>query len=70
MASSIHRLTKNEPSPPCPPGLEATQGPGARPPVYVPTNYLDQPTYLNDDDGWIDVTYKKKTKSVRRRRQN
>lgn len=59
-------LRKNEPSPPCPPGLEATQGPNAHPPVYVPLNYLDQRTYESDDQGWVFVTYKKKDKKTRK----
>jgi hypothetical protein len=67
MAANLLQRRKNEPSPPCPPGLEATQSPGARPPVYVPTNYLDQPVYKDDDDGWIVVAYKKKPRSKNRR---
>lgn len=62
----VATIRKHEPSPPCPPGLEATQGPNARPPVYVPLNYLNQPTYESDDHGWVYVTYKKKGKKSRR----
>ncbi len=42
------------------PGLEATQGPNARPPVYVPLNHIEMPPYKDDDDGWTKVTYKRK----------
>jgi hypothetical protein len=48
------------PSPSCAPGMEATQGPNARPPPYVPVNFNSGRVYENDNDGWTYVTYKKK----------
>jgi hypothetical protein len=50
------------PAPICPPGLEATQGANARPPVYVPFSNAATREYA-DDEGWTYVTYTKKTKS-------
>jgi hypothetical protein len=50
------------PSPPCAPGMEATQGANAHPPMYLPFN--DGRVYENENDGWTYVSYKKKgTKS-------
>jgi len=44
------------------PGLEATQGPNARPPVYRPVSFGATREYKDDEDGWQTVT------SGRRRR--
>ncbi len=38
-----------------PPGLEATQGPGARPPVYRNVFFGAQKEWENDEVGWITV---------------
>jgi hypothetical protein len=50
-------------SPACAPGLEATQGPNARPPVYTTVFFGGTREYLNDEDGWTVVSHKKKRKS-------
>lgn len=37
------------------PGLEATQGPNARPPPYRPVSFGAKREYENDEDGWTHV---------------
>ena len=44
------------------PGLEATQGPDARPPPYRPVSFAAQREYANDEDGWQRVVRAKNRK--------
>ena len=52
------RWLKEQP-PLVPPGLESTQGPGARPPVYRNVFFGAQREWENDEVGWITVHHKK-----------
>ncbi len=51
---------------PCPPGLEATQGKGAKPQIYMPVSFGAHREYVDDKDGWQTVSYRKKGKKARR----
>ncbi len=44
------------------PGLEATQGPNARPPPYRPVSFGATREYKDDEDGWQTVTRTKRRK--------
>lgn len=48
--------------PVCLPGLEATQGPDARPPPYRPVSFGATREYKDDEDGWQTVTRTKRRK--------
>lgn len=72
MSATASYSKHHEPSPAYLPGLDATQGPNARNPGYVPVGYYDQVyghTYKNDEDGWTYVSHKRKYTSKRRERR-
>lgn len=54
-----------QPSAAYPPGLEATQGPNARPPPYRPVSFGATRDYKDDNDGWQKVKVTKKSRSRR-----
>ncbi len=53
----IYKTKPVYPAPACPPGLEATQGPDARPPPYAPVHFGGTREYVDDEDGFVVVTY-------------
>ena len=65
--SKMPRYTNDpvERSPPHLPGLEATQGPKARPPAYINIHFGGTREYKNDEDGFVVVSYGRRQK-VRR----
>lgn len=52
-----------------PPGLESTQGPGAKPVYYRSPFFGGTREYMNDEDGWQTPISRRQRRLARRRNQ-
>jgi hypothetical protein len=61
----LPHIKQREPSPAHLPGLEATQGPNARPPAYINVHFGGTREYKDDEDGFVVVSYGRRQKARR-----